>query len=94
MGRKRKKIIRITKKLPKVYNCPSCGRVSIRINRTIIKEDNPIIEPGKMNKKLYDIEVRCGDCRVEKTYQNRKDSIDIYNDFVDWFMKEGITVWK
>jgi len=44
-----------------------------------------------MNKKLYDIEVLCGDCKVTKSYQNRKEPIDIYNDFVDWFMKEGIT---
>ena len=63
----------------------------MRINRTIVKEENPVIEPGKMNKKLYDIEVLCGDCKVTKNYQNRKEPIDIYNDFVDWFMKEGIT---
>lgn len=89
MTRKRKKIIKITRKLPTVYNCPSCGKVTIRINRTKIKEENPIVEPGRKRVPLYKVRVLCGDCQLSKDYETRKEPIDIFNDFVDWFMQGG-----
>ena len=91
MGRKRKKIIRVTRKLPKVYNCPACGRVSMRINRTPIKEDSSTFQPGVARRTLYSVEVLCGVCKISKDYESRKEPIDLYNDFVDWFMKSGGT---
>ena len=91
MGRKRKKIIRVTRKLPKVYNCPACGRVSMRINRTPIKEDSSTYQTGVARRTLYSVEVLCGDCKISKDYESRKEPIDLYNDFVDWFMKSGGT---
>ena len=91
MGRKRKKIIRVTRKLPKVNNCPNCGRVSMRINRTPIKEDKSTFQPGVARRTLYDVQVLCGDCNITKDYESRKEPIDLYNDFVDWFMKSGGT---
>lgn len=91
MGRKRKKIIRVTRKLPKVYNCPNCGRVSMRINRTPIKEDKSTFQPGVARRTLYDVKVLCGDCKITKDYESRKEPIDLFNDFVDWFMKSGGT---
>tara|TARA_B000000460_G_scaffold206665_1_gene153764 strand:+ start:120 stop:395 length:276 start_codon:yes stop_codon:yes gene_type:complete len=89
MGRKRKKIIRVTRKLPKVFQCPNCGKVAMRINRTPIKEENPNIQPGSDRRKLYDVQVLCGDCNISKDYESRKEPIDLFNDFVDWFMKSG-----
>ena len=89
MGRKRKKIIRVTRKLPKVYNCPNCGKVSMRINRTKIKEEKLNIQLGSSKRPLYNVTVLCGDCNISKDYESRKEKIDLYNDFVDWFMKSG-----
>ena len=89
MGRKRKKIIRVTRKLPKVYNCPNCGKASMRINRKPIKEEQLIIQPGMPKRTMYDVKVLCGDCNISKDYESRKEPIDLYNDFVDWFMKSG-----
>ena len=91
MGRKRKKIIRVTRKLPKVFPCPNCGKVSMKINRTPIKEDSSSFQPGMSRRKLYNAEVLCGDCNTTKNYETRKEPIDIYNDFVDWFAKSGGT---
>ena len=91
MGRKRKKIIRVTRKLPKVFQCPNCGKVAMRINRTPIKEETTNIQPGSDRRKLYDVQVLCGDCNISKDYESRKEPIDLFNDFVDWFMKSGVT---
>ena len=89
MGRKRKKIIRVTRQLPKVYNCTNCGKVSMRINRTKIKEEKSNIQLGSSKRPLYNVTVLCGDCNISKDYESRKEPIDLYNDFVDWFMKSG-----
>tara|TARA_B100001013_G_scaffold68820_1_gene36036 strand:+ start:104 stop:379 length:276 start_codon:yes stop_codon:yes gene_type:complete len=89
MGRKRKKIIRVTRKLPKVFQCPNCGKVAMRINRTPIKEETTNIQPGSDRRKLYNVQVLCGDCNISKDYESRKEPIDLFNDFVDWFMKSG-----
>ena len=89
MGRKRKKIIRVSRKLPKVYNCPNCGKVAMRINRTPIKEEKTNIQPGSDRRKLYNVQVLCGDCNISKDYESRKEPIDLFNHFVDWFMKSG-----
>ena len=89
MGRKRKKIIRVSRKIPKVLNCPNCGKVSMRINRTKIKEEKLNIQLGSSKRPLYNVIVLCGDCNISKDYESRKEPIDLYNDFVDWFMKSG-----
>ncbi len=61
----------------------------MRINRTPIKEENSNIQPGMPKRTLYDVKVLCGDCNISKDYESRKEKIDLYNDFVDWFMKSG-----
>ncbi len=76
MGRRRRKIIRVTKKkLPKVFSCPQCGMVSIRVK----------INPSKGSK------IVCGNCNItwEKTNITKlTEAIDIYNEFVDDFTSE------
>ena len=72
MGRKRKKLIKITRKsLPKVFNCPQCGICAVRV---IEKEE--------------EYKVICGSCSLKWTKRiNKKiESIDIYNLFVDEFI--------
>jgi len=61
----------------------------MRINRTKIKDENSIIQPGMPKRTLYNVTVLCGDCNISKDYESRKEPIDLYNDFVDWFMKSG-----
>lgn len=77
MGRRRKKTIRITKRtLPKVFSCPQCGMISVRILR------NP-----KEKSKIV-----CGSCglRWEEAAISNRESIDVYNQFIDEFtMKRG-----
>jgi len=91
MARKRRKIIKITRKLPKVYQCPSCGTVSVRITRQPLKaEDQPEHIPGQRIRKMFDINIHCGNCNINNDYPSSyKEPIDVYNDFVDWFMKGG-----
>jgi len=77
MGRKRKSIIRVTRrKLPKVFNCPRCGMVAVRVT----------ISPEKNAKVI------CGDCGLnwEKIeVGKRTEAIDLYNEFIDKFTSEG-----
>ena len=90
MARKRRKIIKLTRKLPKVYQCPGCGTQSVRITRDPLKaEDQPKHIPGQAIRKLFDINIHCGNCNIGNDYPaSFKESIDIYNSFVDWFMKD------
>ena len=91
MARKRTKIMKLSRKLPKVYSCPSCGTISVRITRVLLKaEDQPKHIPGNAIRKLFDINIHCGNCYVNNDYPaSFKEPIDIYNNFVDWFMKGG-----
>lgn len=74
MGRKRRKVIKVTRrKLPKVFSCPQCGMASIRV---LINSE----EPSK---------VVCGSCGLtweKANVSNKKEAIDLYNEFVDEFM--------
>jgi transcription elongation factor Elf1 len=76
MGRRRRRIIRVTKKkLPRVFSCPQCGMVSVRV----------LINPGKDSK------IMCGSCGLSWEKLNitkMTEAIDIYNEFVDNFTSE------
>ncbi|MDG6904818.1 MAG: hypothetical protein JRN20_03415 [Nitrososphaerota archaeon] len=73
MGRRRRRVVHIVKKtLPKVFTCPSCGMVSVRLQP---KEDTTIISCGS-----------CG--RSQEISNRGKEPIDIYNEFVDKFNAE------
>ncbi|MEM4297122.1 MAG: hypothetical protein QW815_01980 [Nitrososphaerota archaeon] len=72
MGRRRRKVIRVVKKkLPKVFACPRCGFVSIRLST---KASSVLIACGS-----------CG-LREEYSLSGKKEPIDIYNEFVDRFV--------
>jgi transcription elongation factor Elf1 len=77
MGRKRKRIVRVTRRqLPKVFSCPQCGMISIRI----------IVKANESSK------IVCGNCGVnwEKSNVSKyTEAIDIYNEFVDKYMSGG-----
>jgi len=73
LGRRRRRVIKVVKKtLPKVYTCPQCGVISVKVS---LKEDNIA-------------KVVCGSCGLKYDYplESKKQPIDIYNEFVDKFM--------
>ena len=83
MGRKRKKVLRPTRKsLPKVFSCPRCGVVAVRITsqRDEASQD-------------YVMVVACGNsaCKLRREfrYAVERPEIDVYNSFVDEFVKTG-----
>ena len=84
MGRRRKKTLRIVRRtLPKVFACPRCGMIAIRITS---HED----ETSQDNVFL----VACGNLacglRRELRYPTKRADIDAYNTFVDDFAKAGV----
>ena len=74
MGRRKRKIIRITKKqLPKVFSCPQCGMFSIRVLLDVESESKIV----------------CGSCGLKWKKENisrKPEAIDVYNTFVDEFV--------
>jgi len=83
MGRRRKKTLRLVRRtLPRVFSCPRCGNITVRITS---HED----ETSQDNVYL----VACGNLacglRRELRYPAKKPDIDVYNTFVDDFAKAG-----
>jgi len=69
LGRRKRKVIRVVKKrLPKVYTCPNCGYVAVRV----------VVKKGKVTVSCG----RCGEKR-EYEFEKGLDPIDYYNRFVD-----------
>lgn len=84
MGRRRKKVLRVMhRSLPKVFACPRCGMVTIRI---VTSHDDV------SGDEIY--QVACGNTacneRREFRYTTKKAPIDVYNTFVDEFAKTGV----
>ena len=70
MGRRRRRVVHIVKKtLPKVFTCPNCGMVAVRLQP---KDETTIISCGS-----------CG--ISQEISNRGKEPIDIYNEFVDRF---------
>lgn len=70
MGRRKRRVVHVVKKtLPKVFTCPNCGMVSVRLQP---KETTTIISCGS-----------CG--TSQEIPNAGKEPIDIYNEFVDRF---------
>jgi transcription elongation factor Elf1 len=67
--------------LPKVFSCPRCGMVAIRITSQVdeTSQDNIVV-------------VACGNCGVRREFRfaTEKAPIDVYNLFVDDFVKAGV----
>lgn len=92
MGRRRRKALRVVRRtLPRVFACPRCGMVTVRITSH---------EDDTSQDFVYVVSCgnpACGDkvgeefkrTRRELRYQSKRDDIDVYNTFVDDFMKAG-----
>jgi transcription elongation factor Elf1 len=83
MGRRRRKVLRVNKRsLPKVFACPRCGVVAVRITS---HQDEA--------SQDYITVVACGNenCKVRREFRfsTDKPDIDVYNTFVDDFSKTG-----
>jgi transcription elongation factor Elf1 len=83
MGRRRRKVLRVTKRsLPKVFSCPRCGVVAVRITS---HQDE--------TSQDYITVVACGNsnCRLRREFRftTERPEIDVYNTFVDEFVKTG-----
>jgi transcription elongation factor Elf1 len=83
MGRRRRKVLRVNKRsLPKVFACPRCGVVAVRITS---HQDEA--------SQDYITVVACGNenCKVRREFRfsTDKPDIDVYNTFVDDFAKTG-----
>src|SRR5579864_8944101 len=70
MGRRRRRVVHVVRKtLPKVFTCPNCGMVSVRLEP---KDTTTIISCGS-----------CG--TSQEIPNAGKEPIDIYNEFIDRF---------
>lgn len=83
MGRRRRKVLRQThKSLPKVFSCPRCGVVAVRITSQLDEASQD-----------YVMIVACGNanCRLRREfrYPTERPEIDVYNSFVDEFVRTG-----
>jgi len=83
LGRRRKKTLRVIRRtLPKVFACPRCGNITIRIRSE---------EDETSHDTVYSIacgNLACG-LRREFRYPTQRADIDVYNTFVDDFAKVG-----
>lgn len=84
MGRRRRKVLRTSKRtLPKVFSCPKCGVVAVRIT----SQKDEVTQD-------YITVVACGNasCRLRREFRfaQPKPDIDVYNTFVDDFAKIGV----
>lgn len=83
MGRRRRKVVRVNKRtLPKVFSCPKCGVVAVRITSQEDETSHDFVTV-----------VACGNasCRLRREYRfpTEKPDIDVYNLFVDEFVKNS-----
>ena len=72
MGKRTRRVLRTVRRtIPKIFNCPKCGSVSIRV---IMKPDNKAL-------------ITCGHCKIANEYNvtPKSEPIDIYNKFIDTY---------
>jgi len=84
MGRRRRKVIRVNKRaLPKVFSCPRCGVVAVRITSqedTVSQDHITVVACGNASCRL----------RREFRFATEKPAIDVYNTFVDEFVRTSV----
>lgn len=81
MGRRRRKVIRSSRRtLPKVFACPKCGVVAVRITSQQDETSSDFVTT-----------IACGNaaCRLRREFRfpAEKPDIDVYAMFVDEFAK-------
>jgi len=77
MGRRkrRRKIIRRPKrKIPSIFQCPSCGRIAVSVH---------------MDKATETVTVKCSFCGLSKTYDLNPylEAVDYYGRFLDAYQE-------
>ena len=73
MGRRRRKVIkRVSKRIPTLFTCPSCGNRSIKIT---------------LDRGQHEATVRCGRCGINTKVKADKltEQVDVYGEFIDQF---------
>ena len=83
LGRRRRKVYRpIRKTLPKIFGCPRCGSISVRI----------VTLKNESNQEYYHIVCGNDKCHLTDniTTSQVPDIIDAYNKFIDDFNKKII----
>ncbi len=81
LGRRRRRVVKTIKRtLPKVFACPQCGMVTVRITSHEDEISHDVIYLVACGN------VACG-VRRELRYPAKKEEIDVYNTFVDDFMR-------
>ncbi len=92
MGRRRKKTLRVVRRtLPKVFACPRCGMITIRITSHEDETSQDVVYVIACGN------LACGDqvgpefkrTRREYRFPTERADIDVYNTFVDDFAKAG-----
>lgn len=84
LGRRRRKVLRVVRRtLPKVFACPRCGMVTIRITSHEDEASQDIVYLVACGNSA------CG-LRRELRYPVKRAEVDVYNTFVDDFAKAGV----
>jgi transcription elongation factor Elf1 len=84
MGRRRRKVLRVNRRtLPKVFACPHCGVLAIRITSHEDEASHDFVTV-----------VACGNeaCKERREFRfpTEKPDIDVYNTFVDDYAKTSV----
>lgn len=84
MGRRRRQKVvrRAQKRIPKVFNCPKCGKDTVTIN---------LVKPSTLEGRGI-ATLTCGnpDCKLQDSVETTfiSDPVDAYGDFIDKFYGE------
>ena len=72
MGRRRRKTAprRPMRSIPTVFNCPKCGRATVRV---------------ELDRNIGQAEIHCSNCDVQATISITPltEAVDVYGEFVD-----------
>ena len=82
MGRRRRRKtpnVRVQRRLPKIFTCPSCGKDAIRIH---------------YDRTHTSADVSCGACKIQASISinSLMEAIDVFGDFIDLFDSGAIKV--